>query len=298
MNKIKDSFLIQDLETLSGIKAHTIRIWEKRYNLLNPERLNRNIRKYTLTDLQKLLNVSILYSNGYKISKLSLLSDEELHETARKISLESVASNYNVNTLILAMYAFDGDQFDKVYNELSESMGFEELFVKVYIPLLDHIGVLWQTDAIKPAHEHFISNLIIGKIVLNTAEISSVTSEDTTTYVLYLPVGELHSLGLLFLNYCLKKRGKKTVYLGGGIPFSNLQTLNTKFPSIKWICSFVVERTREEKEAFLFEYVDFLKKSDSSSLIVGRVMEEVSGKEEFKERITFFNSFKELPFFE
>jgi len=116
MDRIKSSFSIKNLENISGIKAHTIRIWEKRYNLLSPERLNRNIRKYSLADLQKLLNVSILYCNGYKISKLSLLSDEELHETARKISLESVQSNYNVNTLIFAMYTFNGSYWSVVAN--------------------------------------------------------------------------------------------------------------------------------------------------------------------------------------
>lgn len=296
MNKIKDSFLIQDLEILSGIKAHTIRIWEKRYELLNPERVNRNIRIYSLSDLQKLLNVSILYNNGYKISKVSKLTIDELHETARNISLESIDNNYHVNALIVSMYSFDSDLFDQIYSELIEKMSFESLFFKIYIPLLDHIGVLWQTDAIKPAHEHFISNLIIGKVTLNTASIKIPKNKQEKTYVLFLPVGELHSLGLLFLNYCLKLRGKHTVFLGGSIPFSNLETLSDKFSNIKWICSFVIDRPQEEKVLFLEEFDAFLKNTNGQAVIVGRIWADLKKSYTFDD-MKFYTNFKEMSIF-
>ncbi len=297
MGKIKDSFLIQDLETLSGIKAHTIRIWEKRYDLLSPERLNRNIRKYSLFDLQKLLNVSILYNNGFKISKLSKLSIEELHETAREISFSSVENSYQLNSLIVAMYSFDALSFDAVYLELTKTKSFEEIFLQVYVPLLEHIGVLWQTDAIKPAHEHFISNLIVSKIIFNTSTLKTTKKfDEDMTYVLFLPPGELHSLGLLFLNYCLKKRGKHTLFLGGGIPFSNLEVVQEKFGKVKWICSFLLDRAKEEKQVFLEGYVKFLEDSDGESIIIGRIWDEISDTQSF-EKIKFYSGFNQLPFF-
>jgi DNA-binding transcriptional MerR regulator len=295
MNKIQDSFLIQDLEILSGVKAHTIRIWEKRYNLLNPIRLNRNIRKYSLEDLQKLLNVSVLYNDGLKISKLSKLSDIELCEEARKISLSSISSNFHVNSLIVSMYSFDTLSFNNSYSELIDKMSFEKVFVDVYIPLLNHIGVLWQTDAIKPAHEHFISNLIVEKIVLHSAKIEAVASEDDKTYILFLPEGELHSLGLLFLNYCLKIRGKKTLYIGGA-PLSSLEMLNEKFTDIVWICPFVIDKTLEEKDLFINNLSAFLEKTGGNSMIIGRIWENYTNKNSNKS-VNLYSNFSELPFF-
>jgi DNA-binding transcriptional MerR regulator len=152
MNKIKDTFLIQDLETLSGIKAHTIRIWEKRYAILNPDRLNRNIRRYSLADLQKLLNLSVLYKNGFKISKLSKLPKDELLESAREIGLKSIESNYHLNEIVFAMYSFDSLSFEKIYSELIEKMSFDNMFVNIFMPLMHRLGVLWQTDAFKFNH--------------------------------------------------------------------------------------------------------------------------------------------------
>jgi len=295
MNKIKDSFLIQDLVNLSGIKAHTIRIWEKRYGLLTPTRLNRNIRKYSLLDLQKLLNVSVLYANGYKISKLCKLSDKELFEEAKTISSNTTLGSYYLNALIFAMYSFDTASFEEIYAELSSKMSFKELFIEVYIPLLHHIGVLWQTDAIKPAHEHFISNLILQKIVLNTANIKASTEKSGTTYVLFLPEGELHSLGLLFLNYCLKLKGEKTVYLGGGLPFLNLDTVKAKFDSIHWVCLFMIDKTAAEKVSFLEKFEALLEGSNASCSIIGHIWKDMTTTDK---AIHLYTSFKDLPFFE
>jgi len=294
MNKIKDSFLIQDLENLSGIKAHTIRIWEKRYALLTPTRLNRNIRKYSLLDLQKLLNVSVLYNNGFKISKLSELSDKELFDEARTVSTVDISSNYFVNSLILTMYSFDSLSFEKTCQELSSKMSFKELFIDVYIPLLHHIGVLWQTDAIKPAHEHFISNLIVQKIVLNTATIKTIPIKTDETYVLFLPEGELHSLGLLFLNYCLKLKGENTVYLGGGLPFLNLDTINAKFDKIHWVCFFIIDKTSEEKLEFLGKFNKLLQGTKGSCSIIGHIWKDIANSNDL---IKLYPSFKNLPFF-
>lgn len=294
MNKIKDSFLIQDLENLSGIKAHTIRIWEKRYALLNPTRLNRNIRKYNLLDLQKLLNVSVLYNKGFKISKLSELTDKELFEEARRISIDDISGNYFINSLILTMYSFDSLSFENTYQELVSKMSFKELFVEVYIPLLSHIGVLWQTDAIKPAHEHFISNLIVQKVVLNTATINTKPNNNDKTYVLFLPEGELHSLGLLFLNYCLKLKGENTIYLGGGLPFLDLATVNEKINNIHWVCFFIIDKTSEEKLEFLEKFNKLMDGTKGNCSIIGNIWKDTASSNNL---IKLYASFKDLPFF-
>ena len=296
MNKIKDSFLIQDLENLSGIKAHTIRIWEKRYGLLSPIRLNRNIRKYSLLDLQKLLNVSVLYNNGFKISKLSELSDKELFDEARTISAADISGNYSIKSLIIVMYSFDSVSFEKIYRELSSKMSFKELFIGVYMPLLNHIGVLWQTDAIKPAHEHFISNLIAQKVVLNTAAIAPISTknENAETYVLFLPEGELHSLGLLFLNYCLILKGERTVYLGGGLPFLDLATVNAQFNKIHWVCFFMIDKTYDEKLVFLEKFNSLLSGTEGVCSVIGHVWKDIDYSNDL---MKLYPSFKDLPFF-
>jgi DNA-binding transcriptional MerR regulator len=297
MNKIKDTFLIQDLETLSGIKAHTIRIWEKRYAILNPDRLNRNIRRYSLADLQKLLNLSVLYKNGFKISKLSKLPKDELLESAREIGLKSIESNYHLNEIVFAMYSFDSLSFEKIYSELIEKMSFDNMFVNIFMPLMHRLGVLWQTDAIKPIHEHFLSNLIIGKISLNTANINVSNESGDKTYILFLPEGEMHNFGLLFLNYCLKIRGKNTIYLGGSIPFSNLEILKQKFSNVDWICSFVLNRTQEDKKVFLNKYSSFLREQKGQGFVVGWIWDDFELVKSFT-NVNFCSSFKELPYFD
>ena len=204
MNNIKNSFTIYDLEILTGIKAHTIRIWEKRYNLLNPTRLNRNIRKYTISDLQRILNISLLYKNKFKISKISKMTDSQIAEETKAVALNDFTNSFEINSLIISMYTFDEELFHEIYNQQIEKYSFDEIFMHTYLPLLNYIGILWQTDSIKPAHEHFISNLIYQKIVLNTAKQNKKNDSKEHVYILFLPDGEIHELGMLYLNYLLK----------------------------------------------------------------------------------------------
>ena len=140
INSIKDSFTIQDLEILTGIKAHTIRIWEKRYDLLNPTRLNRNIRVYDLADLQKILSVSLLYNNNYKISKIAKYTESELTEEAKSFALNEFSNNYEINSLVIGMYTFDEVLFQEIYDQQIKKISFTDIFVHTYIPLLNHMG--------------------------------------------------------------------------------------------------------------------------------------------------------------
>ena len=177
MNNIKTNFSIKDLENLTGIKAHTIRIWEKRYNLLQPNRSDTNIRNYSIESLQKLLNVSFLNENGYKISKIAKLQANEIPSLVREIATSGKQKHHAVNALKMAMLNFDQTLFYTTYNNLLQQHTFKDIFHEVFLPLLKDIGILWQTDTINPAHEHFISTLIKQKVLINIEKV-----QDLRTY--------------------------------------------------------------------------------------------------------------------
>lgn len=293
MNNIQSSFTIQDLEILTGIKAHTIRIWEKRYGLLNPIRLNRNIRKYNLADLQKILNITLLYKNNYKISKISKFTDVQLSEEAKKVASQEFSNNYEINSIIISMYTFDEELFEDIYSQQINRKSFKEIFVTTYLPLLNHIGVLWQTDAIKPAHEHFISNLISQKIILNIAGLKDKTTQDEQVYILFLPEGEVHELGLLFLKYYFKLKGAKAIYLGRSIPFDNLLFVNSQFKNITWISYFMIDKTTEEKEQFIERVESLLDHTHNKCILIGRIWTDLS-KENKNTQLVFKRGMDDL----
>ena len=226
MNTVKTNFSIKDLESFGGIKAHTIRMWERRYNLLDPDRTPTNIRTYSLDDLQKLLNVTFLLDHNYKISKIAKRSSDEIASLVAEIVEEQDlgANHHAINSFKIAMMNFDQRLFSQTYNHLRQTLGFSELFFSVFIPLLEKIGFLWQAGVVNPAHEHFISNLIKQKILLNLdACINTVEQKSDNLFVLFLPENEIHDLGLMFLNYELESRGHKCVYLGQNIHIENLK---------------------------------------------------------------------------
>ena len=293
MNKIKDTFTIQDFEILTGIKAHTIRIWEKRYNLLSPSRINRNVRVYSLSDLQKILNISLLYKNNYKISKIAKLSVDLLSKEAKTVALSDFSNNYEINSLLLCMYSFDENLFQNTYLKLLKKDSFIEIFSNTYIPLLNHLGLLWQTNSIKPAHEHFISNLIYQKIALNTAALPNIETTKEPVNVLFLPFGEIHDLGLFFLNYYLKLKGERTVYLGKSIPFDNLFYVNSQIKSITWITYFMLDTSTEEKTMFLDNVEKLVSNNKNTSVIVGNIWDDFS-KENKNGKIIFKTSLQDL----
>ena len=294
MNNIKSTFVIQDLEILSGIKAHTIRIWEKRYDLLQPMRMNRNVRLYDLNSLQKLLNISILNNSGHKISAISKLNDEQIAEQAKEVALnDDLTKNYTINALIMAMYSFDEEAFQKIYHEEIKKNSFEELFISVYVPVLKYMGILWQTDSIKPVHEHFISNLIFQKITTHTHNLKTVKSKnDLNTYILFLPEGEMHEIGLLFLNYLLRSNGMNTVYLGRGIPLNNLIELKDQFKKTVWVSGLIIDKPDEDKTSIIASIVDLLKGTTNTCWLIGENWSEVSGAD--TKGVNYFGNFVDL----
>jgi len=225
MSLVKKTFSIKDLENLSGIKAHTIRIWEKRYNLLSPERTQTNIRLYSLLSLQKLLNITLLYENGLKISKIAQLKNEEIPLKVREIIDEKSIKNNMMNAFKLSMINFDQSLFYNTYNKLVVDLSFREIFKEYFIPLLQELGYLWQSNTISTTHEHFITNLVKQKVYTNTEKVHRSEYVNNKSFVLFLPENEIHELGILYLNYELNLRGYKSIFLGQSVPIENLEPL-------------------------------------------------------------------------
>lgn len=266
LNNIKTTFTIRDLENISGIKAHTIRIWEKRYNLLTPNRTDTNIRYYSGESLLKLLNVSLLNKHSFKISKISKMSEEEVLAAARDLAFKKGVNDEAINAFKMAMFQFDKVLFNNTYNKLLHKKTFREIFKEIFIPFLNHIGLLWQTKTLMPAHEHFISNLIIQKIQLNTEKLENTATNKDYKYVLFLPEGEIHEIGLLYLNYELVLRGSQTIYLGQSLPLNNLSYFLNSDIKVCFITSMTI-KPYEDKVVEYFKEIDTVLKNTNTKLI-------------------------------
>jgi len=216
------SYSIKELENLSGIKAHTIRIWEKRYNLIAPSRTETNIRYYCDKDLKRLLNIAILNRQGIRISEIAKFSDEELSERIVNMASDSGDAAYNIEQLVIAMVDMDEVKFDRILSRYIMHEGFENAVIKVIFPFFERIGILWQTGTINPAHEHFVSNLFRQKLMVAIDNIMVTDNQKAKKFILFLPEGEYHELGLLFYNYLIRKSGQIVYYLGSSVPFNDV----------------------------------------------------------------------------
>ncbi|WP_417887422.1 MerR family transcriptional regulator [Zunongwangia sp.] len=243
MESVKRNFSIKDLENLSGIKAHTIRIWEKRYNIFTPNRTSKNIRFYDSTTLQKILNISLLNENGYKISRISKLNDTEINKLVYNISSKTGAQTRIINSFKLAMIRFNEEDFEDVYQEILKEKEFEEIFTQYFIPLLQEVGILWQTDTLQPIHEHFLVNIIKEKIYTNNALVkqSQKKEQKKHTFILFLPENEIHDLSLLFLQHTLLKKGFRVIFLGQNLTIRDLKLTLKQYPKAQFVTFCTIE---------------------------------------------------------
>lgn len=220
------TYSITQLEKLTGIKAHTIRIWEQRYHLLNPERTDSNIRMYNDEELRKLLNTSLLISNGHKISKIASYSSGEISEIINKMISNQESSDLFsesiINQLISSAFVFNELNFEKYFSMSIAKLGLKEAYMKIIYPMLVKLGMLWTTSEISPGQEHFITNLIRQKFF---AAIDSLPlpTKAKRKWVLFLPEEEDHETGLLFASFILKKEGHQVIYLGPKVPYESLK---------------------------------------------------------------------------
>lgn len=279
MNNIKTVFSIKDLENLSGIKAHTIRIWEKRYNILEPLRTDTNIRTYDSANLQKLLNVVLLNNYGYKISRIAEFPVDKISLIVREIVSEKNANNHALNAFKLAMVNFDQNLFVTTYNSLLSEKTFREVFYEVFIPLMNEIGLLWQSGTISPAQEHFISFLIKQKLLINTEKVQILEPTRTDKiFVLYLPENEIHELGLMYLNYEILLNGYKSVYLGESVPVESLMEMKKYFDNIVYISYMTVKPTKDELEDYIDDISEKILVENSEIWFIGRMTEFIDVK--------------------
>ncbi|MDQ6844443.1 MAG: MerR family transcriptional regulator [Bacteroidota bacterium] len=217
-------FTIKDIENLSGIKAHTIRIWEQRYSLIKPKRSDTNIRYYTNDDLKTILNVALLNKCGYKISHIDKMSPETIAENVLTLSTSAAKDLLMVNQLLESMIDFDVAVFENIIDKNIAASGFESTVLKIIFPFLEKVGILWVTNHIHPAQEHLVSNVIRQKIIAGIDKIT-VRPKSTRQVCLFLPEGEYHELALLLVCYLLKKKGIRTIYLGAHTPFRELEAI-------------------------------------------------------------------------
>ena len=218
------NYSIRDLEKLSGIKAHTIRIWEQRYNIIEPKRTATNIRFYTDEDLQYLLNVAFLNRNGIRISKISKMSKVDISDMVSSISQDSEESTNYLQTLTMAMIELNEEKFEHLVHTTIEKDGFEKTVIELLVPFLEKLSLLWLTGSINSVHEQFINNLIRQKIVahIDMLPLAKATG-DKPRAVLFEPIGEAQEVLLSLINYFLRSRGCQTLYLGNNIAISDIE---------------------------------------------------------------------------
>lgn len=215
-------FTIRDLENLSGIKAHTIRIWEQRYSFLRPRRSSTNIRYYSSQELKAVLNISLLNKYGYKISQIDKMNGDEIRDAILSLHHQEAAQQRLINDLLQSMIDLDTDAFEEILDTFIYSSGIDKSISYLVFPFLQRIGILWATDHIKVAQEHLVSNVIRQKLIMGI-ENASPLQKAKNSVVLFLPPGEHHELGLLYVHYLLKIRGVKVLYLGADVPAEDIQ---------------------------------------------------------------------------
>lgn len=215
-------FTIKDLENLSGIKAHTIRIWEQRYSFLKPQRTNTNIRYYSNDDLKTILNISILNKYGFKISHINKMSAADVQARVAELNIAGAQLQRIVNELIQSMVDLDTIAFEKVLEKQISTNGIEKTIIKIVFPFFERIGILWQTGHINPAQEHLTSNIIRQKLIVGIDQAKPILKVNKS-FLLFLPEREHHELGLLLVYYLLKKRGAEVSYIGANVPLKDAQ---------------------------------------------------------------------------
>jgi DNA-binding transcriptional MerR regulator len=248
-------YTIKDLERLSGIKAHTIRIWEQRYQLLNPDRTDSNIRLYNDQELKILLNISLLIRHGGKISHLVKLNQEEIHKRIQDMVQQPTSVNQffeaQTDSLVIAMLELDDARFEKVISTSSIKYGFEQTMLNILIPFLQKVGIMWRTGEANVFQEHFITNLIRKKILVAIDGYSGMAQPNAEEWLLFLPDGELHEIGLLFSKFILKVRGKRVIYLGQTVPLDEVIAYCKKYNPAFVLTFFTASYTTESIVQYL-----------------------------------------------
>lgn len=223
------TFSISDIENLTGIKAHSIRIWEHRYNIITPKRTQTNIRYYDDYDLCLFLNIATLIENGYKISKIAELNFDEIGKVVKNLQLDHYNVNVQVQILSNAMLTMDETEFDTIFEKCISTLGVQHTIENIIFPFMRKVGFMWQVGAINIAHEHFATHKIEQRLIAENALLKHKINDNQKKYLLFLPPLETHQVGLLYTQYLLKLNGHKVLYLGQNLPFESLKQATAYF---------------------------------------------------------------------
>lgn len=246
-------YSIKDIEKMSGIKAHTIRIWERRYGMVIPERTDTNIRYYSDEDLKELLNISILNKNGMKISNIAELDKDEIEKRVVSLLDSSQKSDHVIDAMLLSMLEIDELALDIAFNKAWREYGFEKLIEDIIFPLLERIGLLWQASAITPAHERFFTNILRQHFIVAIEKEVPLKISSSNKIIFFLPEGELHEFGLLFYSYIARVKGYEVVYLGASIPLQDLKEMQRVTQAKAFFSAHVTAIDKQELEG-MFQY--------------------------------------------
>lgn len=243
-------FSIAQLSQFSGIKAHTIRIWEQRYNALTPDRSSGNTRFYDDQQLRRLLNIVSLTDSDYKVSELCVMTDKKLFGLVENVTLKELEpAQYYISQLIGAGMSYDESGFGKIFANAIRRYGMKNTYLQIIYPMLIRLGFMWSSDTIPPAHEHFLSSLIRQKFDAAIDALPAATSGDS--WLLFLPENEFHETGLLFAQHLIKSSGKKVIYMGGNLPFESLKAVADNVSPTNILFFFVHRNEVEDGRAFL-----------------------------------------------
>ena len=224
-------YTLYELEKLTGIKIATIRVWERRYNIIRPKRTDTNRRWYDDDDLRRLINISIIYHSGMKISKIAKFSGSELEDKAEFLTRDSSISDTNIKSLISAMLSFNGNAVNEILLRSIINSGFEETFSSVVFPFLRRVGIMWHTGSVNTGAEHFITNIFRGRLIAATDSLPPADNPNRKRVIMFLPENELHELGLLFYSYLIRRLGHEVLYLGQTTPFHAIAEVDEKWHS-------------------------------------------------------------------
>lgn len=282
-------YSIKDIEKLSGVKSHTLRVWEKRYGIIKPKRTATNIRYYLDEDVQKILNIALLKKKGFRISVISKMTKEELRSKVAELTEVDTQFEDQVDGLILSMLDLDESKFSRIINHNVSQRGFEEAMEVVIYPLLDKLSMMWIAGSVKSVHETFVSNIIRRKMIVSIDQLTPEI-ERSERVLTYLPEGETHELTLLYLHYVLKKNGFKVLNLGGHIPLIDLLEAQYIFKPNYIFTIF----NDSFSEAPLQPYIDQLSRNMEDTKIIISGYQTIKQKLSLPSAVTVLQSLKEI----
>lgn len=281
-------YSIKDMETLSGVKAHTLRIWEKRYDVLQPKRTKTNIRYYTDEDLRHLLNVCFLYKHGYKISKIANMNEEEIKNNIASHTQIVLDDKDKIDTLMMFIIELDAYNLNKIFDQYISQTGLEKSMEELIYPLLDRLSMAWLAGSFQSVHESFVTQIIKSKMQFCIEQLDD-SHHFSPHYLIYLPEGEKQELSLLYLHYLLKKNKCKVVNLGSDV---TLRDVISSLEVLKPDYLFTIINN-ELKEIAIQTYIDELTSSMKNGKFLITGYQAVTQNIDWGEKVRIFKNLSE-----